>query len=109
MGGPGEAEEKRIRLLQPSLHFLSSFSFFFYLNNHLIPLLFLLIDQRRLDEEISNIRKKLKERTHDLEILSGGDGNITSPFIDLKSITADDLYGITGRSAKTFERVVEGE
>ncbi|KAK9765596.1 hypothetical protein K7432_005941 [Basidiobolus ranarum] len=51
-------------------------------------------DQDKLDTEISQIRDGLKVKARQLDALEGGDGSKIAGF-DLKSVSGQELYGIT--------------
>ncbi|ORX88714.1 hypothetical protein K493DRAFT_306404 [Basidiobolus meristosporus CBS 931.73] len=51
-------------------------------------------DQDKLDSEINEIRDGLKVKARQLDVLEGGDGTKTAGF-DLKSVSGEELYGIT--------------
>lgn len=70
----------------------------------------LCIDQQRMDAEITHLRKTLKDRAHELELRSGGKGEATAAFRNLKGMKSQELYGVVGVGgvSKSVERVVEG-
>ena len=53
------------------------------------------IDQKNLEKEISSLRDSIKQKTTELEKLEAGEIKKMKGF-ELRGITANDLYNITG-------------
>jgi hypothetical protein len=55
------------------------------------------IEQQNLEKEISSLRETIKEKAAELEQLEKGEVQKMKGF-DLKGITSNDLYNITGKN-----------